>query len=319
MLGTLKEVRHWLFLIAGMGCGFELRPAVTDASGSADGPADAPADSSIDAPPPACVGMGGYDPGGPQAGHRYKVLNNAVNYDEAMERCAADGAHLVQIDDAAENSYVDQLLDGSTAWIGLNDLDREGTYGWVTRSPGMFRAYAPSEPNDNGTEDCFNMRSDGLWNDDGCDSQYVGVCECDPAYVAPAVAACRLTPGAMNLEGRRYFIRTASLGWPEAVAECSAIGAYLAVPSDDDENSAIDTSFIADSWIGFADRNPVDGIFEWINGATPGYTRFGPAQPTHLSGEDCVAISIAVPSGSWDDTACSILRDYACECDPLVR
>ena len=317
MVGMLGRVRaSLLLLIAGMGCGFDLRvPGVIDAPGE-----DAP-DAVSDAPlaPPACVTSAAYSAGGPQPGHRYRVVAATSVYDDAVATCAADGAHLVAIEGMPENMFIDALLANTEAWIGYDDLGREGTFRWVNGAPEGFRAFAGGEPNDNGVEDCTMFRTDGAWNDEGCGEVYRAVCECDPTYVAPPVAACRAVAGAQVFNGRGYHVRTAYKSWPDAVADCAAIGAYLAVPGDDDENAYVDNRFALDSWIGASDR-AVEGTFAWVNDAPVGYTRWGTAQPSGLLDEDCVAIALVTPSSaSWDDASCTTLRQFACECDPLAR
>jgi len=316
MAGKLARVRAWLLLIAGMGCGFDLRaPAASDAL-DVDAPGAAP-----DAPltPPACLTSAAYTAGGPQAEHRYRVVAATSVYDAAVATCAEDGAHLVAIESMAENMFIDTLLANTEAWLGYDDLAGEGTFRWVNGAPEGFRNFSGGEPNDNGVEDCTMFRTDGSWNDEGCGEVYRAVCECDPSYVAPPVAACRAVAGGQVFNGRDYHVRTAYKSWPDAVADCAAIGAYLAVPGDADENSFIDTRFGADSWIGGSDRT-VEGTFVWVNDAPVGFTRWGTAQPSGLLDEDCVAIALVMPSAAcWDDTNCGILRQFACECAPLAR
>ncbi|KAI6658464.1 Lactose-binding lectin l-2-like [Oopsacas minuta] len=54
-------------------------------------------------------------------------------------------------------------------WIGLNDIDNEGTFVWVDGSSDTFRYYNSGEPNGGTTENCVHT-SDGFdsWNDLSC-------------------------------------------------------------------------------------------------------------------------------------------------------
>ncbi len=315
MVGTLNRVRVWM-LLACAGCGFDLQavaPPVQDAPQT---------DAAVDAmpvTPPACTTSLAYTAGGPQAGHKYRLSAITGSFDAVVASCAAEGAHVVTIETAAENTFVVGLAAGSTPWIGLHDREGEALYQWISGSSSPFRSYMGSEPNDNGVEDCHDILASGNWNDANCGENHRGVCECDPGYVAPAVSACRAAPGGTSLDGRIYHLRMQPLGWVEAEAECVSIGSHLAVPGDGDENARIDQSFPADSWIGFSDR-ATRGTFEWVNGApSTGYTLWGAAQPSGLPGEDCVAIDAVVPTGGWEDGDCTTPRPYACECEPLTR
>jgi len=311
MVGRLIDMRRWLVLIAAAGCGFELRPTASTDAPAADAP-----DAMPDAPLPACMTNTEYTAGGPQLDHRYRVVSTPSMYDTALEQCAADGAHLAAIESAEENAFLATRLDGSDAWLGYDDLDLEGAFRWVSGASDGFKAFAAGEPNDNPTEDCTVYRADTMWNDSGCEQLHRAVCECDPGYVAPPVAACRAVAGPTTIQGRSYFIRVLPRSWPDADADCMAIGAYLAVPGDDDENQRLNTSHPADSWIGYSDRL-VRGMFAWVNGAAVGYTKWAATQPNGLPGENCVAIAFA--GGYWDDADCGILRRYTCECAPLTR
>src|SRR5262245_23755989 len=113
--------RTWLLAasIAWVGCRLNLPEYTIDASADAtDAPPDAPA-------PSACLLDSTYSS---FDGHRYKVLPQAVDYDTAIDACAADGAHLAVIDSAAENDYARSLHVAFAVWIGLDDLSVEGTF-----------------------------------------------------------------------------------------------------------------------------------------------------------------------------------------------
>ncbi|KAM3925298.1 hepatic lectin-like [Leptodactylus fuscus] len=66
-------------------------------------------------------------------------------------------------------------------WIGLHDMDEEGTWIWVdgTNFKDSYKSWKKGEPNDNdGNEDCVHMWSFGEWNDVHCDyDNAYGICE----------------------------------------------------------------------------------------------------------------------------------------------
>ena len=57
---------------------------------------------------------------------------------------------------------------GLYCWIGLNDLNAEGTFLWADGNSDSYRNWAVGEPNDQGNEDCALMWVGGYWDDDSC-------------------------------------------------------------------------------------------------------------------------------------------------------
>lgn len=123
---------------------------------------------------------------------RYKVVAPGQPWVVAERDCEADGAHLVVIDDAAEQTYLTSLAqqtttdNGSTnelVWLGLTDQTVEGTFEWVTGQPLSVSHWSSGEPNNSfgGIEDCAEIRGSGDWNDDHCSARLAYVCECDGA------------------------------------------------------------------------------------------------------------------------------------------
>jgi hypothetical protein len=277
-------------------------------------PDDAPP-ADPDAPPdapyvPACMTDPTYSNNG---GHRYKRLAQDTDYDTAIDRCAADGAHLAVVDDTTENNYL-RGLHNADMWIGFDDLTEEDMFRWVTGAASTFTGWSTDEPNDNQVEDCTYLRTSGTWNDTRCDDQKRPICECDPDYKPPPTPACRTdTTGFTSLRGRRYFVRTTPATWPQAKADCESIDAHLLVISDGDENSDLDTLLSGATWLGYTDA-ATEGTFRWVNNAPSPYNRWPGGNAPQNDNLDC---GVFQDSGSWADAACGDLNPYACECDPL--
>lgn len=120
----------------------------------------------------------------------YKVVTAGQPWPVAERDCEADGAHLVIVDDATEETYLTSLAkqnttdNGSTnelVWLGLSDQTVEGTFEWVTGLPLTLSHWSGGEPNNSfgGIEDCVEIRGSGDWNDDHCSAHLAYVCECD--------------------------------------------------------------------------------------------------------------------------------------------
>ncbi|XP_018558538.1 collectin-11 isoform X4 [Lates calcarifer] len=83
-----------------------------------------------------------------------------------------------------KNAYVNGLLGVSqNAWIGLTDHLKEGTWMWVDGTPVTIQYWQPGQPNSfNGNQDCGEIVQQSLgkvgeWNDDGCFSEQLWICE----------------------------------------------------------------------------------------------------------------------------------------------
>ncbi len=140
--------------------------------------------ASVVAAPPACMDNSAYNLIG---GRRYRLERTAETYVNAQASCAADGAHLVVIADSKEDSYIYSTDPGSPPWIGINDIESEGTFSWVTGSTNPYRRWANGVPNNGGlNQDCVEMRADRDWHNNVCTLSNKFVCECDPLYL-PAI------------------------------------------------------------------------------------------------------------------------------------
>ncbi len=288
------------------GCSFESPrlPASTDDAPPAD--PDAPPDAPY---VPACMADATYT-ANPLTGRRYKIHAQNVNYDAAIDRCAADGAHLAVVDDLVENTYLSDLL-ANDAWIGFDDLTEEGAYKWITGAPG-YDGFRNPEPNNDSNEDCAVLRTNGNWHDFGCEAGLHAICECDPSFRPPPTPACRTaTSGFFERSGRRVFPGPAAT-FVAAKAACEAMGAHLLVIGDADENTEMDQMLPLAHWLGYTDLAS-EGTFRWVNTAPSPYVNWvGGTVPQ----EDDIDCAVLQDGGLWSNVDCATTNPYACECDP---
>ena len=119
-------------------------------------------------------------------GNNYLFCSYNRTWSVAKGECAQVGYHLVTIDDAAENTWLDGRIDSySTArwWTGYNDVTVEGYWDW----DGPYSSYTNWEPNEpsnsGGYEDCAALNQfgpGGTWNDVHCNTSLYFVCEANP-------------------------------------------------------------------------------------------------------------------------------------------
>ena len=128
-------------------------------------------------------------------GSTYLFCDDEQTWVDAADACATLGFHLVQIDDALENDFVDASSDDISEdywWLGLNDRAVEDTFVWDGGGVSGYLNWQPGQPNANGEQDCTNTNiwDDGTWNDADCDEESRYVCELEcaptPLYYADA-------------------------------------------------------------------------------------------------------------------------------------
>ena len=104
----------------------------------------------------------------PETGHAYKKIR-CKSWDDANIQAAAEGAHLVTINDAAEQKWLSGIFRHRPYWIGLTDYAAEGEWAWESGEPVSFTNWAPHEPKDDdkGDEDFVMMDFSGEWHDVG--------------------------------------------------------------------------------------------------------------------------------------------------------
>lgn len=181
-----------LLVVVLAGCAFkpgllsDTSSETADAANAADA-TDATIDGGVgdDAPSSqvACHTDSQYIPN-PVTSIRYKAVATATSWTAAQADCASAGGHLVVINDAAEDMYIDSLL-ASEIWIGYSDQAVEGTFVWVAGLTSSYTNWRPDgNPNDGGgsePQDCAEIdETGGFWNDDNCPELDPYVCECPP-------------------------------------------------------------------------------------------------------------------------------------------
>ena len=107
-------------------------------------------------------------------------LTSSRTWLDARTECSNWGGWLVTIRNYDWNSYIhNNYAKDSRRWIGLNDIDSEGNWKWLSGSSSYTR-WDSGEPNNANNEDCVEIATNAYWNDEGCndnDKKRSGVCE----------------------------------------------------------------------------------------------------------------------------------------------
>ena len=102
----------------------------------------------------------------------------------ARNYCNARGYRLVSLTSASEHGNValqaEAFKPNKNWWLGLSDKASEGNFTWETGEPyGSFTAWGGPNPNNDGNEDCAELKTKGVhrWNDTECGSKKRFICE----------------------------------------------------------------------------------------------------------------------------------------------
>jgi len=113
-----------------------------------------------------------------------------------------------------------------------------------------------------------------------------------------------------------YKLTSGAASWNTQRSRCAADGAYLAIPDDAAELTAITTATgAARTWVGITDSAAED-TFLTVNGDTPPYLPWDTAngEPNNGGEQDCVSALMASPNIASD--RCGTSFPAVCECVP---
>ena len=103
----------------------------------------------------------------PANNRSYKRIH-CESWDDAQAKAVTEGAHLVSINDAAEQGWLVSIFGTAPYWIGLTDVSKEGEWGWTNGEPLTYFNWAFHKliDADRGEEDYvfMGLSPDGRWH-----------------------------------------------------------------------------------------------------------------------------------------------------------
>ena len=121
-------------------------------------------------------------------GKCFFVEINQFNYIDSMVNCGNQfGSNhtgkLFEPRDLATNNLVNDYAQGmwnspQALWLGINDIDIEGTFQYATGGNLVFTNWSGGQPdNYGGTQDCVYSKILGNWDDFTCNTKLSSICE----------------------------------------------------------------------------------------------------------------------------------------------
>ncbi|PVD27907.1 hypothetical protein C0Q70_10482 [Pomacea canaliculata] len=229
---------------------------------------------------------------------------------DSMSLCRALGGYLTEITSAAENNFVRNLIGRNSAWMGINDILRNGR--WVLTSSGRplpYANWARGEPNNHGgSETCGQMFPNGRWNDHRMSHAIPSVCE----------RTCTCPPSWTAWRSSCYVFISQRLQWLEAASLCMVFGGHLAEINSRDENifvrNMISSHNVFFSWLGI---NDIARDGQWVlssSGQPLTYWNWVAGEPNNAHGvtEACGGM---YRDGRWNDDECVRSRTFTSVCE----
>ena len=105
------------------------------------------------------------------SGSCYLLVNSEQTWDSSEVNCLRYGSHLVDIHKYDEQQFIYQYItESGKYWIGLNDLNTEGTFVWTSAAPTSYEEWrSVYRYQDTADEDCVAIYGKTRnWHTDSC-------------------------------------------------------------------------------------------------------------------------------------------------------
>ncbi|XP_063953416.1 macrophage mannose receptor 1-like isoform X1 [Lytechinus pictus] len=244
----------------------------------------------------------------------YKLMPDSKNWHEAQISCENDGGNLAMPKTQDINDVLTQMINnGGSHWIGVHDISTEGNFIFSDNTPVTNPFWNSGEPNnDFGVEDCTEITTTGLWNDQDCYAIRPYLCMRDN----DVIVKCDEGNGWISAADRCYKFYDTPSTWQDAQNYCQDIDGHLISVNSEAEQAVVSTqaNFGGSTlWIGLRMDS---GTYGWSSGETLGYTNWAPNQPDSRygsSGGNCVEVLDTSNNGEWSTMTCTATQSFMCE------
>ena len=114
------------------------------------------------------------------SGSCYLLVNSEQTWDSSEVNCLRYGSHLVDIQEYDEQQFLYQYItESGKYWIGLNDLNTEGTFVWTSAAPTSYEEWRSVYTyQDTAGQDCVAIYgSTNNWHTDICSLKRFSFCK----------------------------------------------------------------------------------------------------------------------------------------------
>ncbi|XP_070537336.1 C-type mannose receptor 2-like [Ptychodera flava] len=248
----------------------------------------------------------------------------AITWYDAKIECESLGGSLVIFDTKAVNDFMIPHLPGGIYWIGLHDMENEGTFIWVNMvllTTYGYSNWGPDQPDNWGSgEDCVYAGGNGKWFDLICSSSQSTGFVCQTEMNVPM--RCDEDDDWVSIGDMCYKTITSPKTWQSAKDHCAALDGELVTVKHEliqDHLTQLTASYTV--WIGLSDIvSGITGEYTFVNGDTPLFAKWGTNQPSNIYTPNCVEIK-STDDGHWSTNNCASTNNFVCgkaegSCEP---
>lgn len=210
----------------------------------------------------------------PATGHHYYAASGS-SWMDLEAQAVARGGHLVAINDAAEQAWIETYFSGMDGMaIGISDSATEGLWAWTTGEPVTYTNWAAGAPGSDGDLDFGKLTyPGGKWGDTGSGGAGTrGILEIAPTDV--------LRPVRQWSVNGHWYLAISGTTWVGLESRAHEYGGHLVAINDLAEQEWLKSQFssLGVAAIGLVDADR-EGTWTWTSGEPVTYTNWATSQP----------------------------------------
>uniref|UniRef100_A0A8C8BN78 Macrophage mannose receptor 1 n=1 Tax=Otus sunia TaxID=257818 RepID=A0A8C8BN78_9STRI len=226
----------------------------------------------------------------------YSMGQLPATFSEAKQICEGNKGYLATVTDRYEQAFLTSVIGLNPAkyfWIGLSDVEEQGTFRWASGDAVTFTHWNAGMPGrESGCVAMITGTSAGLWDILNCEETNMFLCKQLVAGVTPPPPPTT-TPLPSCPEGWQSIAQSSSCfkvgrekmqTWFGARDFCRAIGGDLACIHSEEE------------------QNLIVNFEKWANG-----------EPNNYDGNEKCGVFSGYNNMNWNDLFCEHMQDYICQ------
>ncbi|XP_074721575.1 macrophage mannose receptor 1-like [Strix uralensis] len=263
----------------------------------------------------------------------YFIGHVPATFSEANTTCEEEKGYLATVENRYEQAYLISLVGlrpEKYFWLGLSDVEDQGTFRWANGEVVSFTHWGAAMPGSN--PGCVAMRTGtaaGLWDVLDCETKQKYICkQWAKSATAPPLPTTAPVPTCPEgwVENNHsnscfkcfYRSNTKKKSWLEAREFCRQIGGDLVTINSKEEIPLLVRATYATRcsfqkvWLGIFSLNPDEG-FAWSDGSPVRYTNWDDSPRNSGGRKFCGVLNGVTFSKRWFLSVCEVQLDWVCQ------